>query len=143
MTRYAKQKTPDPTDKHVGYKVHMRRITMGWSQEKFADALGVTYQQVQKYERGTNRISASRLQRIAEVLQVPPEYFFEGAPHIERMIETKVAPSVTDVSDFVASPEGLSLIKAFMGIQQPRLRRRIVDLVEEIADYQNRSLLKR
>jgi transcriptional regulator with XRE-family HTH domain len=137
------KKTPGPTDKHVGNKVRMRRKMIGWSQEKLGDALGLTFQQVQKYEKGTNRISVSRLQRIAEVFQLPLEYFFEGAPHVEGMIETKGAPSVTDLSDFVASPEGLALIKAFMRIQQPRLKRRIVDLVEEIADYQNRSLLKR
>jgi transcriptional regulator with XRE-family HTH domain len=132
------KKAPDPTDKHVGSKVHMRRINMGWTQQKLGDALGLTFQQVQKYEKGTNRISASRLPRIAEVLQVPLEYFFDGAPQVKGMIETKGAPAVTELSEFVASSEGLALIKAFMGIQQPRLRRRIVDLVEEIADYQIR-----
>ena len=146
MTRQGK-KAPDPIDKHVGYKVHMRRITMGWSERKLGDGLGLSFQQVQKYERGTDRISASRLQRISDILQVPLEYFFEGAPQVERMIETKDAPSVpdisdapsvTDVSDFVASSEGLALIKAFVSIRQPMLRRRIVDLVEEIADYQTR-----
>ena len=137
MTRQGK-KAPHPTDMHVGYKVHMRRITMGWSQEKFGDALGVSFQQVQKYERRTNRISASRLQRIAEVLLVPLEYFFQGAPHTKGMIKTKVPPSISNLSEFVASSEGLALIKAFIRIQHPRLRRRIVDLVEEIADYQIR-----
>jgi transcriptional regulator with XRE-family HTH domain len=134
----AHKKAPDPTDKHVGNKVHMRRIKMGWSQQKLGDALGVSFQQVQKYERGNNRISASSLQRIAEVLQVPLEYFFEGAPQVKGTIEAKGAQAVTDLSEFVASSEGLSLIKAFMGVQQPRLRRSIVDLVEEIADYQIR-----
>ena len=69
---------------------------------------------------------------------MPLEYFFEGAPHVKGTIETKGAPSVTDLSEFVASSEGLALIKAFMGVQHPRLKRRIVDLVEEIADYQIR-----
>jgi transcriptional regulator with XRE-family HTH domain len=132
------KKAPNPTDKHVGNKVHMRRIMMGWSQQKLGDALGLTFQQVQKYEKGSNRISASRLQRISHILQVPLEYFFEGAPQVKGMIETKVSPSVTDLSEFVATSEGLSLIKAFISIQQPRLRRRIVDLVKEIADYQIR-----
>jgi transcriptional regulator with XRE-family HTH domain len=131
------KRAPNPIDKHVGNKLRMRRMMMGWSQEKLGNALGLTFQQVQKYERGTNRISASRLQRISDILQVPIKYFFEGVPH-EGMIKTKDAPSVTEVSDFVASSEGLSLIKAFMTIQQPRLRRRIVDLVEAIADYQAR-----
>jgi transcriptional regulator with XRE-family HTH domain len=131
------KKAPNSTDTHVGNKLRMRRIKMGWTQQKLGDALGVTFQQVQKYEKGTNRISASRLQQIFDILQVPPEYFFDGAPHVEGMIETKDARSVAEISDFVASSEGLALIKAFMGIQ-PRLRRRIVDLVEEIADYQIR-----
>jgi transcriptional regulator with XRE-family HTH domain len=130
------KKTPDPIDTHVANKVRMRRKILGWSQQKLGDTLGLTFQQVQKYEKGSNRIGASRLQRIAEVLQVPLEYFFEGAPHVERMIETKGAPSVTDLSEFVASSEGLALIKAFISIQQPRLRRSIVDLAEAIADYQ-------
>ena len=132
------KKAPDPTDKHVGSKVRMRRITMGWSQQKLGDALGLTFQQVQKYEKGTNRISASRLPRIAEVLQVPLEYFFDGAPQVKGMIEAKGAQAVTDLSEFVASSEGLALIKAFMRVQQPRLRRSIVDLVEAIADYRMR-----
>ena len=100
------KKAPNPTDTHVGDKVRMRRIKLGWTQQKLGDALGLTFQQVQKYEKGTNRISASRLQRISEVLQVLPEYFFDGAPHVEGMIETKGAPSVADISDFVASSEG-------------------------------------
>ena len=132
------KKTPDPIDTHVGNKVRMRRKILGWSQQKLGDALGLTFQQVQKYERGTNRISASRLQRISDILQVPIEYFFENAPHAKGMIKTKVPPSVSNLSEFVASSEGLALIKAFMGIQKPRLRRSIVDLVEAIADYQIR-----
>jgi transcriptional regulator with XRE-family HTH domain len=83
----------------------MRRIMMGWTQEKLGDALGLTFQQVQKYERGTNRISASRLQRISDILRVPIEYFFENAPYVEGMIETKGAQSVTDLSEFVASSD--------------------------------------
>jgi transcriptional regulator with XRE-family HTH domain len=141
MTRAMQgKKAPDPIDTHVGNKVHMRRIKMGWTQQKLGDALGLTFQQVQKYEKGTNRIGASRLQRISDILQVPIEYFFESAPHAKEMIKTKMPPSVTDLSEFVASPEGLALIKALMSIQQPRLRRRIIDLVEEIADYQIRRV---
>jgi transcriptional regulator with XRE-family HTH domain len=137
MTRAMRgKKAPNPIDTHVGNKVHMRRIMMGWTQQKLGDALGVSFQQVQKYERGTNRISASRLQRISDILQVPIEYFFESAPHAKGMIKTKVPPSISNLSEFIASSEGLALIKAFISIQKPRLRRRIVDLVEEIADYQ-------
>ena len=80
------KKAPNPTDKHVGSRVRMRRIMLNMSQEKLGDALGLTFQQVQKYEKGTNRIGASRLQQIAQILQVPVSFFFEGAPHIARWI---------------------------------------------------------
>jgi transcriptional regulator with XRE-family HTH domain len=74
------KKAPNPTDKHVGSRVRMRRMMLGMSQEKLGDALGLTFQQVQKYEKGTNRIGASRLQQISHILQVPVAFFFEGAP---------------------------------------------------------------
>ena len=103
---------------------------LGWSQEKLAEALGLTFQQVQKYERGISRISASRLQHMATALQVPIEFFFDGVP------QSKATTTVPDLSEFLATLEGLSLIKAFMAIQKPTLRRRIVDLVESVADDQ-------
>ena len=74
------KKAPNPIDKHVGSRVRMRRMMVGMSQEKLGDALGLTFQQVQKYEKGTNRIGASRLQQISIILQVPVSFFFEGAP---------------------------------------------------------------
>src|SRR6187455_1914404 len=98
------KKTPNPTDKHVGSRVRMRRMMLGMSQEKLGDALGLTFQQVQKYEKGTNRIGASRLQQISEVLQVPVSFFFEGVPNA-----TAAATGATDsgspayVSDFLAT----------------------------------------
>ena len=76
------KKAPNPTDKHVGSRVRMRRMMLGMSQEKLGDALGLTFQQVQKYEKGTNRIGASRLQQISHILQVPVAFFFEGAPNV-------------------------------------------------------------
>jgi len=75
------KKAPNPIDKHVGSRVRMRRMMLSMSQEKLGDALGLTFQQVQKYEKGTNRVGASRLQQIAQILQVPVSFFFEGAPH--------------------------------------------------------------
>jgi transcriptional regulator with XRE-family HTH domain len=112
----------------------MRRMMLAMSQEKLGDALGLTFQQVQKYEKGTNRIGASRLQQISHILQVPVAFFFEGAPNLHSSADgSKEAPSPAYVSDFLATSEGLSLTKAFMRIKQPKLRRRIVDLVEEIA----------
>jgi transcriptional regulator with XRE-family HTH domain len=132
------KKAPNPIDKHVGSRVRMRRMMLSMSQEKLGDALGLTFQQVQKYEKGTNRIGASRLQQIAAILQVPVSFFFEGAPHVPGhvggMSET---PSPTYVSDFLATSDGLALTKAFMRIKNGKLRRRIVDLVEQVADETN------
>jgi len=130
------KKAPNPIDKHVGSRVRMRRMMLGMSQEKLGDALALTFQQVQKYEKGTNRIGASRLQQISQILQVPVAFFFEGAPHLsEGTFKGGVenAPSPTYVSDFLATSDGLALTKAFMRIPDPKLRRRIVDLVQQIA----------
>jgi transcriptional regulator with XRE-family HTH domain len=131
------KKAPNPIDKHVGSRVRMRRMMLGMSQEKLGDALALTFQQVQKYEKGTNRIGASRLQQISHILQVPVAFFFEGAPHLTdgSMVSDALvsAPSPTYVSDFLATSDGLSLTKAFMRIPDPKLRRRIVDLVQQIA----------
>jgi len=131
----AAKKAPNPIDKHVGSRVRMRRMMLAMSQEKLGDALGLTFQQVQKYEKGTNRIGASRLQQISHILQVPVAFFFEGAPNLHGSADggMKEAPSPAYVSDFLATSEGLSLTKSFMRIKEPKLRRRIVDLVEEIA----------
>jgi transcriptional regulator with XRE-family HTH domain len=130
------KKAPNPTDKHVGARVRMRRMMLGMSQEKLGDALGLTFQQVQKYEKGANRIGASRLQQISSILQVPVSFFFEGAPNVpgHPPIGAAEAPSPAYVSDFLATSDGLSLTKAFMRIKSAKLRRRIVDLVEQIAE---------
>jgi transcriptional regulator with XRE-family HTH domain len=129
------KKAPNPIDKHVGSRVRMRRMMLSMSQEKLGDALGLTFQQVQKYEKGTNRIGASRLQQIAHILQVSVSFFFEGAPHSPgHSGGMSEAPSPAYVADFLATSDGLSLTKAFMRIKNSKLRRRIVDLVEQIAD---------
>jgi transcriptional regulator with XRE-family HTH domain len=129
------KKTPNPTDKHVGSRVRMRRMMLGMSQEKLGDALHLTFQQIQKYEKGTNRIGASRLQQIAHCLQVPVSFFFEGAPvqSLNGGAENGSAPSPAYVSEFLATSDGLALTKSFMRINDPKLRRRIVDLVSQIA----------
>ena len=129
------KKTPNPIDKHVGSRVRMRRMMLSMSQEKLGDALGLTFQQVQKYEKGTNRIGASRLQQIAAILQVPVSFFFEGAPHAPGQISQGLAeaPSPAYISDYLATSDGLALTKAFMRIKSGKLRRRIVELVEQIA----------
>ena len=125
----------NPIDKHVGSRVRMRRMMLGMSQTKLADAFGLSFQQVQKYEKGTNRIGAGRLQQISNILQVPVTFFFEGAPTISGAPQAKgTAPSPAYVSDFLTTSDGLALTKAFTQIKNAKLRRRIVDLVEEIAD---------
>ena len=132
------KKAPNPIDKHVGSRVRMRRRMLGMSQEKLGDSLGLTFQQVQKYEKGTNRIGASRLQQISHILQVPVSFFFEGAPTVGPAIRVEgmnEAPSPAYVSDFLATSDGLALTKAFMRIDDSKLRRRIVDLVEQIATH--------
>ena len=108
-------------------------MMLGMSQEKLGDALDLTFQQVQKYEKGTNRIGASRLQQISQILQVPVSFFFEGAPLGSESHGATEAPSPAYVSDFLATSDGLALTKSFMQIKDPKLRRRIVDLVEQIA----------
>ena len=128
------KKAPNPIDKHVGSRVRMRRMMLGMSQEKLGDALGLTFQQVQKYEKGSNRIGASRLQQISLILQVPVSFFFEGAPPPPgKEAGFQDAPSPAYVTDFLATSDGLTLVKAFMRIPNSKLRRRIVELVEEMA----------
>lgn len=123
------KRSPDPTDKRVGARVRMRRLMLGMSQEALAHQLGITFQQVQKYEKGSNRISASRLQHIALIMQVPVGFFFQDPAAPDK--PEAAAPSY--VSDFLASSDGLALTKAFMNIHNSRLRRCIVDLVEATA----------
>jgi transcriptional regulator with XRE-family HTH domain len=125
------KKSPDPTDKHVGSRVRMRRLMLGMSQEKLGDALGLTFQQVQKYEKGTNRIAASRLRQIGHILQVPESFFFDGGPNAARRIGETASPSY--VSTFLSSADGLALVQAFTAIKDAKVRRSIVLLVDEIA----------
>jgi transcriptional regulator with XRE-family HTH domain len=108
-------------------------MMLSMSQTKLGNALSLTFQQVQKYEKGTNRIAASRLQQISHILQVPISFFFEGAPKLSGAgIKNGAAPSPSYVSDFLATSDGLALTEAFMLIKDARLRRSIVKLVEEI-----------
>lgn len=122
---------PDPIDKYVGSRVRMRRLMLGMSQSKLADAIGLTFQQVQKYEKGTNRMGSSRLQQVANVLKVPVTFLFEGTPS-QSKLDGK-APSPAYVSEFLSTSDGLALTKAFMQIKNAKLRRSIVNVVEDIA----------
>jgi transcriptional regulator with XRE-family HTH domain len=124
-------KVPNSIDIHVGSRLRMRRMMLGMSQEKLGEAFGLTFQQVQKYEKGANRMGASRLQQAAQILGVSVPFFFEGAPggHVEG--GDTLSPAYID--DFVSSKDGLRLIKAFMRIARPAVRYRIVNVVQEIA----------
>jgi transcriptional regulator with XRE-family HTH domain len=130
-------KTPNAIDKHVGSRLRMRRIMLGMSQEKLAVGFGLTFQQVQKYEKGANRMGSSRLQQAAHILDVPVPFFFEGAPGQQAV--DGAAPSPAYVNEFVSSEDGLRLIQAFMRISRPAIRRRTVDLVKEIAHTQGQD----
>jgi transcriptional regulator with XRE-family HTH domain len=130
-------KAPNPVDKYVGSRVRMRRIMLGMSQEKLGEALGLTFQQVQKYEKGTNRVGASRIQQIAEILQIPVSFLFEGGPSGTMNADGSIeGPSPSYVSDFLATSEGLALTRAFTRISDAKLRRSIVELVEQIASHE-------
>ncbi len=128
------EKKPNPIDIHVGSRVRLRRTMLGMSQEKLGNALEITFQQIQKYEKGANRIGASRLQNIANVLNVPVAFFFEDAPN-SNPSATGMAEenSTTYVVDFLSSSEGLQLNRAFIKIGNPKVRRKIVDLVKSLA----------
>jgi transcriptional regulator with XRE-family HTH domain len=123
-------KTAKPVDMHVGSRVRMRRLMLRISQEELADALDLSFQQVQKYEKGANRIGASRLEHISRFLQVPVAFFFEGAS--DASASEKDTRSLALMDDFVSSPEGIRLVQSFTQIEDADVRRRIVDLVQAI-----------
>lgn len=129
------KKQPNPIDIHVGGRVRLRRTMLGMSQEKLGEQLGITFQQVQKYEKGTNRVGASRLQNIAAILGVPVAFFFEDAPGDagDAAADGMSENSSTYVVNFLSSSEGLQLNRAFVKISDPKVRRRIIDLVKAIA----------
>jgi transcriptional regulator with XRE-family HTH domain len=122
------KKSPGPIDKHIGNRVRLRRITIGMSQEKLGDALGLTFQQVQKYEKGTNRIGASRLLQIAHILDVGIEFFFEGLP------DARVgAPEDSPMAEFLMMPESDRLVRGFLRLKDGEARRKVTDLVDWLA----------
>ncbi len=122
-------------DEHVGNRIRVRRLLMGMNQEKLGEALGLTFQQVQKYESGANRVSASRLFQLAKIFNVPVPYFFENVPadsasHARRLSDGgKAVPA-----DMPTSRESLKLIRAYYGIPNPALREIVRTLIEAFAD---------
>lgn len=126
-------RSPNPVDLHVGGRIRMRRRILGVSQEKLADALGLTFQQVQKYERGANRVSASKLYEIARTLQAPITYFFEGlADPISSSTDDPTSEQA--MHDFLMTAEGLELAALFPKIRRGRVRRRVLDLVRALTE---------
>ena len=129
------KKKPNPIDIHVGSRIRLRRNMLGISQEKLGESLGITFQQIQKYEKGTNRVGATRLQAISSILGVPVSFFFAAAPGSypgpARGMEDS---STTYVVDFLSSAEGLQLNRAFVKISDAKVRRKVLDLVKALAD---------
>ncbi|MBN9545209.1 MAG: helix-turn-helix transcriptional regulator [Alphaproteobacteria bacterium] len=123
-------KKANPIDAQVGNRVRIRRMLIGMSQEKLGDLLGLTFQQVQKYEKGVNRIGAGRLFEIARILGVPIDFFYDGVASSADTLASAAPP----VMEFVSSGEGLQLSLAFMKIKDPKVRKRVLDLVKSLAD---------
>lgn len=131
----ANKKQPNPIDIHVGSRVRLKRMMLGMSQEKLGDQLGITFQQIQKYEKGSNRIGASRLQHIARIFNVPVAFFFEDAPGAAPQPPAGLAEGrdTSHVVDFLSTAEGIQLNTAFVRIKDAKLRRRLIDLVRSMA----------
>ena len=124
------KKQANPIDAQVGNRVRIRRMLIGMSQEKLGDMLGLTFQQVQKYEKGVNRIGAGRLFEIARILGVPIDFFYDGvAAPAEGLVD-----ATPPVMEFMSSGEGLQLSLAFMKIKDPKVRKRVLDLVKSLAE---------
>ena len=123
------KRSPNQTDIHIGKRVRMMRLARGLSQTDLATRLGITFQQIQKYERGTNRVGAGRLQEIANLLGVTPAFFFEDGPRIKP---GKSAPSET--TELLANKYNLALARAFNRIRSTSVRRNVLELVEGLAD---------
>jgi transcriptional regulator with XRE-family HTH domain len=121
-------------DTHIGQKIRARRILLGLSQTDLANAAGITFQQIQKYEKGANRVGASRLQQFSDALGVPPSYFFEGAPTVGRKLP---APREGELSEgailsFLGTSEGAGLVRGFLAIKQKPIRQSIVAFIDSL-----------
>jgi transcriptional regulator with XRE-family HTH domain len=128
----------NPIDVHVGNRVRMRRMLIGMSQEKLGDQLGLTFQQVQKYEKGSNRVSASRLFQMAQILGVTVQFFYDDMPgSVSGQASTGFAENKNGelIMDLISSSEGLQLNQAFIDIENPDVRRRIIDLVKVLGRH--------
>ena len=125
-------KSADPIDRHVGTRIRMQRLISGLSQTALGKAVGVTFQQVQKYEKGVNRVGASRLQQIANVLKVRPDFFF--AETSAKAVGNAGSKEIANIEGFICSRDGIALSKAFTNVRDTKMRRSIIALVEQIAE---------
>jgi transcriptional regulator with XRE-family HTH domain len=128
------KKGTTPVDTHIGQKIRTRRNLLGLSQTELADAAGITFQQIQKYEKGVNRVGASRLQQFSEALGVAPSYFFEGVPTVGKK---QPAPQEGELSEgaivsFLGTREGAALVRAFMAIKQKSIRQYAIAFLETL-----------
>jgi len=123
---------PHPVDRHVGLRIRMRRKELGISQERLAEALGLTFQQVQKYERAANRVSASKLWQIARALNTSVSYFYDGLAGVAEMEDA--SPSNANAQSFLLTPEGVEIATIFPKLGRARLRRKIVELIRALAE---------
>lgn len=131
------KKAPNPVDVYVGSRVRMRRMMLSISQEKLGVALGLTFQQVQKYERGANRIGSSRMQQIALALHTPIPWFFQGLPNADGSEAATIAADDQTIQRVLASREGVRLVLAFDGVTDAKVRRSLVELVEGVAEVED------
>ncbi|MBY5336711.1 helix-turn-helix transcriptional regulator [Rhizobium leguminosarum] len=134
-------KTANAIDSYVGARIRMRRQLLGMSQERLGEQIGVTFQQVQKYEKGINRIGASRLQRIAEVLQTSPSFFFEQEKSEPLMLQgLDLSANMDPVAEFLRTKEGLVLNRAFFKIADRNIRETVIALVKAMAQAESRGV---
>jgi transcriptional regulator with XRE-family HTH domain len=134
------KKQANPIDVQVGNRVRIRRMLIGMSQERLGDLLGLTFQQVQKYEKGVNRIGAGRLFEVSRILNVPVDFFYEGvAAQLTGQPGMAESESSPPVMEFVSSGEGLQLSLAFMKIKDAKVRKRVLDLVKSLAEEEEQK----
>ena len=129
--RSTKPRATTAVDIHVGQKIRARRMFLRMSQTEVADRLGITFQQIQKYEKGMNRVGASRLQQISEVLGVSPFYFFEGAPTVGKKMPTPIDGELSEhaIVSFLGTRDGATLVRGFLAIKQKPIRRALIEFI--------------
>jgi len=136
MAKASKHRSRDATqvDAHIGQKIRARRNLLGLSQTELANAAGITFQQIQKYEKGVNRVGSSRLLQFSEALGVPPSYFFDGAPTVGKKIS---APQEGELSEgsiisFLGTREGVALVRTFLAIKEKPIRQNLIEFIASL-----------